>query len=79
MRQTRKMLRPNATLHLPPEAEARHERTLEAVRCKRLLGNTELTLASGGSSPVRFDAARTRRSICSQVSFGSKFKSSSGI
>ena len=28
----------NATLHLPPEAGARDERRLEAVRCKRLFG-----------------------------------------
>jgi hypothetical protein len=32
------MRRPNATLHLPPEAGARDERRLEAVRCKRLFG-----------------------------------------
>jgi hypothetical protein len=29
---------PNATLHLPPEAGARDERRLEAVRCKRFIG-----------------------------------------
>jgi len=28
---------PNATLHLLPEAGARDERRLEAVRCKRLI------------------------------------------
>jgi hypothetical protein len=28
----------NASLHLLPEAAARHERRLEAVRCKALLG-----------------------------------------
>jgi len=28
---------PNATLQAPPIAEARHERTLFAVACKRLL------------------------------------------
>ena len=31
-------LTPNATLHLLPEAAARHERRLEAVRCMRVLG-----------------------------------------
>ena len=29
---------PNAGAHLLPEAEARHERTLEAVRCSALFG-----------------------------------------
>ena len=29
----------NATLHLPPEAGARYERTLEAVGCRRLFGD----------------------------------------
>src|SRR5215470_6445946 len=29
--------RPNATLHLPPEARARDERRLEAVRCSAWL------------------------------------------
>ena len=31
-------LKPNASLQLLPEAGARHERTLEAVSCKALLG-----------------------------------------
>jgi hypothetical protein len=34
--------RPNAKTHLPPEAEARHERTLEAVRCSAVLGSDSL-------------------------------------
>src|SRR5262245_59250781 len=29
---------PNAQTHLPPEAGARHERTLEAVRCSAWFG-----------------------------------------
>src|SRR5215471_21331896 len=29
---------PNAGAHLPPEAEARHERRLEAVRCSAVFG-----------------------------------------
>jgi hypothetical protein len=33
---------PNATLHLLPEAGARDERRLEAVRCKRLFGVADL-------------------------------------
>jgi hypothetical protein len=31
-------LAPNAQAHLLPEADARHERTLEAVRCSAVLG-----------------------------------------
>jgi hypothetical protein len=34
--------RPNAKTHLPPKAEARHERTLEAVRCSAVLGADSL-------------------------------------
>src|SRR5213594_360738 len=40
---------PNAGAHLLPEAAARHERRLEAVRCSALLG------AASGTS-LRFDA-----------------------
>jgi hypothetical protein len=36
------LMAPNAQTHLPQEAGARHERTLEAVRCRRLLGAAEL-------------------------------------
>src|SRR5712691_7878524 len=43
---------PNARFHLRPEAGARHERRLKAVRCKPLLG------AGAGSDP-RFDAPLT--------------------
>jgi hypothetical protein len=40
---------PNATLHLPPEAGARDERRLEAVRCKRVLG----AVWAKGTTPAR--------------------------
>src|SRR5215467_1258491 len=34
---SRRRLMPNAGAHLPPEAGARYERRLEAVRCKPLI------------------------------------------
>jgi hypothetical protein len=41
----------NAQTHLPPEAAARHERRLEAVRCSAVFG-WGTPLAAGGMPPT---------------------------
>jgi hypothetical protein len=44
--------KPNASLHLLPEAGATQERTLEAVRCKALFGADSASRIAGVSSPT---------------------------
>jgi hypothetical protein len=43
---------PNIALHLPLEAGARHERRLEAVRCKRLFGGVDVLGSAKAYPPL---------------------------
>ena len=47
-------LKPNAALQAPPMAEARHERRLLAVACKRWLGAVAKPLRARGVVHSRF-------------------------
>src|SRR5439155_17864375 len=60
--------KPNAQAHLLPEAEARHERTLEAVRCSALFGafpglsSPQFPISLRASGLSRFASERLRLS-----------------
>ena len=62
-------LEPNAGAHLLPEAGARHERTLEAVRCSALFGAGSATAYRPGTPPDKGGPPTTTRasvSTCDQ-------------